>query len=111
MYVISDEVVWDVEVRQDGERTILYARGELDLDTAPRLLAEVERRLAGGARGIVIDLGALTFIDSTGLGTLVGCWRRAERTNATFQLVNPTPDVAMTLEITGLDRILPVASG
>lgn len=104
----SDDARWDVEVRQDGEASTLYARGELDLDTASLLLAVVERCLADGARTIVIDLAGLTFLDSTGLGTLVGCWRRAQGHAAAFVLVNPPAEVAMTLEVTALDRILPV---
>lgn len=108
--MISDEAVWELEVQQDGDRAVLYARGELDLDTAPRLLAEVERRLAAGVGALIVDLGGLTFIDSTGLGTMVACWRRALQSDATLALADPTPDVAMTLEITGLDRILPMLS-
>jgi len=106
--VISHEAVWDVEIRQDGDRTVLYGRGELDLDTAPLLLADVERCLVAGARTVVIDLGGMTFLDSTGLGTLVGCWRRAQRAQAEFRLVNLTGAAVATLEITGLDRILPI---
>jgi anti-sigma B factor antagonist len=107
--VISDEAVWSLEAVQDGAATVLYPRGELDLDTAPRLLAEVGRRVDLGARRLVVDLAGLTFVDSTGLGTIVGCWRRASRATATFELVNPSPYVVSTLKITGLDAILPVA--
>ena len=107
--MISDEAVWSLEARQDGAATVLYARGELDLDTAPGLLAEVGRRLDSGTRRLVVDLAGLTFVDSTGLGAIVGCWRCAARATATFELVNPSPHVVSTLKITGLDAILPVA--
>lgn len=107
--VIGDEAGWSLQTRQDGGATVLYPRGELDLDTAPRLLAEVGRRVDLGARWLVVDLAGLTFVDSTGLGAIVGCWRRASRANATFELVNPSPNVLSTLKITGLDAILPVA--
>ena len=89
--MISDEAVWSLEARQDGAATVLYARGELDLDTAPGLLAEVGRRLDSGTRRLVVDLAGLTFVDSTGLGAIVGCWRCAARATATFELVNPSP--------------------
>jgi anti-sigma B factor antagonist len=106
--VISDEAVWSLDARQDGAATVLYPRGELDLDTSPGLLAEVGRRVDSGARRLVVDLAGLTFVDSTGLGAIVGCWRRAARATATFELVNPSPYVLSTLQITGLDTILPV---
>jgi anti-sigma B factor antagonist len=106
--VINDGVVWDLTVVRDGGTAALTASGDLDLDTAPRLLAEVQRQLAEDIDALVIDLASLAFVDSSGLGVLVACWRRSEAAGVAFQLVNPTEDVSMTLEITGLDQILPI---
>lgn len=106
--MIDDEVVWELALARDGGTAVLTATGDLDLDTAPRLLAEVRRLLADGVESLVIDLASLAFVDSSGLGVLVACWRRAEAAGTAFQLVNPTEDVSMTLEITGLDKILPI---
>lgn len=106
--MINDEVVWELTVARDGGTATLAATGDLDLDTAPRLLAEVQRQLAEDIDALVIDLSSLAFVDSSGLGILVACWRRAEAADVAFQLVDPTEDVTMTLEITGLDQILPI---
>jgi anti-sigma B factor antagonist len=106
--VINDEAVWELTVTRDGGTAALKATGDLDLDTAPRLLAEVKRVLTEGAGTLVVDLAELTFVDSSGLGVLVACWRRAEAAGVDFRLTNPTEDVSMTLEITGLDQILPI---
>jgi anti-sigma B factor antagonist len=106
--VVDDEAVWELSVHRRDGRAQLVLVGELDLDSAPQLLAEVVEQLASGASEVVIDLTALSFIDSSGLGTLVGCWRRARNAGATLIVANPSEDVWITLEITGLDQILPI---
>lgn len=106
--MVNDETVWELSVHRDGGRVRLDAVGDLDLDSAPKLLTEVVSQLESGAQELVVDLAGLAFIDSSGLGTLVGCWRRAQQAGATLVVANPGPDVSMTLEITGLDQILPI---
>ena len=106
--MINDEAVWELTVTRDGGVATVHAAGDLDLDTAPRLLAEVKRLLEERVEALVVDLGGLAFVDSSGLGILVACWRRAQAANVEFRLLNPTEDVTMTLEITGLDQILPI---
>src|SRR2546423_81679 len=76
--------------------------------TSPPVLAEARRLLAEGIDTLVVDLTELTFVDSSGLGILVACWRRAEAAGVEFRLEHPNKDVAMTLHITGLDQILPI---
>jgi anti-anti-sigma factor len=62
-------------------------KGELDLDTAPLLAAELERQITDGHRHLVIDLTDTVFLDSTSLGTLV----RA------IQPLHDEPDAAVVL--------------
>ena len=106
--VVNDGAEWAVTVRREGDGAVLHAVGELDLDSAPGLLAEVTGLLDDGARRLVLDLAELTFIDSSGLGTLVGCWRRTQQAGGELSLANAGDDVALTLRITGLDQVLPV---
>lgn len=106
--MVDNETVWELSVRRDDRRAVFVAVGELDLDSAPQLLTEVIDQLHSGAAELVIDLAQLLFIDSSGLGTLVGCWRRAQQAGASLVLTDPSDDVAMTLEITGLDQVLPI---
>jgi anti-sigma B factor antagonist len=106
--VVNDETVWELSVHRAGGLVRLEVAGDLDLDTAPKLLTEVVEQLEAGMTELVIDLTSLAFIDSSGLGTLVGCWRRAQQVGAALVIANPSEDVRMTLEITGLDQILPI---
>jgi anti-anti-sigma factor len=106
--VVSEEVDWEMRVRTMGGRAEVMVFGELELETAPLLLAEVDRLVRDGATEIVVDLTNLLFVDSSGLGTLVASWRRAEQAGATYVIRNPQEDVTLSLEITGLDQILPI---
>jgi len=106
--VDDDEMVWGLHTRRQDGSSRLMLSGDLDLDSAPALLAAVVEELEAGAIEVVVDLSGLVFIDSSGLGTLVGSWRRAKNAGVALSVANPTEDIRTTLEITGLDQILPI---
>jgi anti-anti-sigma factor len=88
-------------------RTAVVAlEGEIDLSTAP----DAERRIAdaeeNGEVDIVVDLRAVTFMDSSGLRVLLTAHRRAEENGRRFALVRGSEAVDRLLDVTGLaDRI------
>ena len=83
--------------------------GELDMAATLQLEPVVERVLAEGARRLTIDLGPLSFIDSTGFSLLVELTDRASREGVELRLCRPRRDVGRALEVTGLDTVLPLA--
>ncbi len=94
-----------VEHQADG-RTVVAARGELDLATAPALEDALLPRLREGA-DVVLDLRALEFMDSTGVRVIVGAHLAAqEHDGALAVAVVPDGPVARVLEISGLDAVL-----
>jgi anti-sigma B factor antagonist len=106
--VVNEELDWDLLVRTARNRAEVRVFGELDLETAPLLLAEVERLVRNGRTEVVIDMTNLLFIDSSGLGALVASWRRTQQAGVRFVIRNPQEDVVLSLEITGLDQVLPI---
>jgi len=83
-------------------------RGEVDVYTAPQLrecLYDVIRK--GGTR-VVLDLTEMTFIDSTGLGVIVGSLKRLREAGGDLVLKAPSRSTRKVLEITGLTRILEI---
>ena len=72
--------------RTVGEHTVLEVGGEVDVYTAPRLRERLLELIDGGARHVVVDLGRVDFLDSTGLGVLVGALKRLR---AVERLVRP----------------------
>ena len=96
-----------VRSEREGDAHIIELIGELDLDGAPRLEEALREAEAGDAASIVVDLGALEFIDSTGLRLLV---MAAERCNeGRFSLLRGPKQVHRVFEITDLVDRLPFA--
>ncbi|HEX6387866.1 MAG TPA: STAS domain-containing protein [Solirubrobacteraceae bacterium] len=96
-----------VRSEREGEAHIIELIGELDLDGAPKLEAALREAEAGDASSIVVDLGALDFIDSTGLRMLV---MAAERSNeGRLSLLRGPKQVHRVFEITDLVDRLPFA--
>ena len=81
--------------------------GELDMTAAFKLEPEVERLLAGrDVRRFVVDLAAVTFVDSAGLGTLLAMRHRSQDLGIEFALVNASAPVRRMLELSGTSSML-----
>ncbi|HVW18515.1 MAG TPA: STAS domain-containing protein [Solirubrobacteraceae bacterium] len=98
---------FELDVRTENGRTHLVPRGELDLATAPQL----EDRVMSAVRepgGVVLDLRELTFMDSTGIRTIVAAHQAAKQSGTELRVVRPAPDtaVARVIEISGIDEAL-----
>jgi anti-anti-sigma factor len=99
---------FSIESHQYGDTILVRLSGEFDLATEQHFDRTVES-LSLDARSIVVDLSDVTFIDSSGLRSLLRAWERA-RTDGHDLVVVPGPDqVRQTMELTGVDSVLPIA--
>jgi anti-sigma B factor antagonist len=98
-----------VAMAPDGSVRV-KVQGELDLSTASELDETLRREIDAGRR-IVVDLSEIKFIDSTGLNTLIAAVRASDMNGGTLA-VSPTlpAQVRRVLEITGLNKVLPIAA-
>jgi anti-sigma B factor antagonist len=80
----------------------------LDLATAPSLRAALVEAANEGKHDIIVDLTELEFLDSTGLGALIGAHRRALENNGRVRLIVREGPIQRLLNITGLMRIFAV---
>jgi anti-sigma B factor antagonist len=88
---------------------IVSLAGEVDLYSAPDLKAQLARLTDAGARDIVVDMSATTFIDSTALGVLVrGVQRLRELDGGRFALVVTDENIRRIFEMTGLERVFAI---
>lgn len=92
---------------QDGA-VVIRLRGELDVATSVELRRVLAQALEEKPRDLVFDLADLSFVDSTGIGVLVGACRRAEEANCSFVLRSPARSVLKALRLTGIDRLVPI---
>ena len=95
---------------RDGICT-LALEGELDLASAPGFRERLLGLFADGVRQLVIDLGELAYLDSVGLGILVGSLKRYREAAGDVQLRGPRGQVSEVLEITGVARLFEVQPG
>jgi anti-sigma B factor antagonist len=105
---IPGTIEFAVRVIEAGEVTIVDVRGDLDCYTAPQLRT-VLVELADGPRRVVLDVGSSTFIDSTGLGVLVGALKRLRQQGGDMVLRSPSPMTARLFEVTGMSKLFEIA--
>lgn len=97
-----------VDSRTEGTAAVLTVGGEIDLFTAPKLRERLSGTIDEGMDRVVVDLEGVGFMDSTGLGTLVGGLKRIKEREGSMSLVCTNRSVLRILSITGLDRVFPV---
>jgi len=85
----------------DG-RPVLRVAGEIDIETSPALEEQLQAVLDQGHTSVLVDLGQVTFLDSTGLSALIGGLRRCQGVGGELRLVSPRANVRKVLEVTGL---------
>ena len=100
------QIVLDVETDEQG-RTVLVARGDVDLQTAPTLRDRIEK-LSSPGETLVIDLRHVTFMDSPGLGTLVYCDRLQRERGSRLVLRSPAGPVRELLDMVQIANVIEV---
>jgi len=95
-----------VEQRTVGDALVVSVSGEVDLATAEPLREALVAAEAQPASGMVIDLQQVGFLDSTGIGELVGVHRRLRKSDRPLALVVPEGPIRKILAITGMDSVL-----
>jgi anti-anti-sigma factor len=92
------------EVRR-GPSVTLELSGDLDVHTAPSLRDRLVGLVAAGQADLVVDLSRLSFIDSTGIGVLVGGLKRCRAQQGDLQIRAANPEILAVLGVTGLDEL------
>ena len=98
----------EITHRTDGVFVIVSPRGDIDLATQGVLRRALEDLILAGHVDIVVDLGETTFLDSTGLGALIGARRRTHALNGSFAIICQNPRMRKLFEATRLDLVFRV---
>lgn len=97
-----------IDRRDDGEVSIVAPLGAVDVATAAQLRQELTEVQYGAASRVVLDLDGVEFLDSFGLGVIVGAHKRARTHDTEFVVVCGRARLRQLFELTGLDGILSV---
>ncbi len=102
-----DQLNIEVHPEDDGSAVLFKLRGTLDIATSPTLRAALSEA-QNNKKNVVIDLTEVEFLDSTGLGALIGAHRRAAEGETSVRLIVSPGPILRLLAITGLIRALAV---
>lgn len=87
---------------------ILEIEGEVDVYTAPQLKQDIAQIAESGVKHLIINLSKVEYLDSTGLGVLIGGLKRMRENQGDLVLVGPGMRILRIFEITGLDKIFDI---
>ncbi len=99
-----------VDERNDGDRVHVVVQGELDVATAPTLRDHLHAIVDRSRGPVIVDLLAVTFIDSTALGVLIGTKERADQRGIDLHLVIEEARIIKIFEITGLTELFSIST-
>ena len=91
-----------------GEVTVVHVGGEIDVYTAPVLREHLDEHISAGRHHLVVDLGGVSFMASTGLGVLVGRLKLVRVADGTLRLVCASDRILNVFSITGLDKVFKI---
>lgn len=97
-----------VSTREEAGRTIVEVGGEIDVYSAPTLRDRLNGLVAEGHHDLVVDMQGVEFLDSTGLGVLVGGLKRVRTHNGSLHLVCSQERVLKVFRITGLTKVFAI---
>jgi anti-sigma B factor antagonist len=95
-----------VEVTTVGGHAVVAASGEIDMSSAPILRAAIDTMIENGTRQLIVDLGGVWFMDSTGLNLLIAVGR--ELGTGSLGVVTNHPNVRRVFTISGVDMLIPI---
>ena len=90
------------------DRYVITVSGEVDLATSPELDVAIIAAIDSGTSSVAIDLTAVSFMDSSGLGVIVRGLKRCREADIDLDLVITNERVLKVFGITGLDQVIPI---
>lgn len=97
-----------VNSQEHGNVVLVTVSGDVDVYTAAGLRDHLDRLIATGHRHLVLDLREVPFMDSTGLGVLVGRLKLTRLQKGSLRVACTVPRILRVFEITGLNQVLAV---
>lgn len=87
---------------------LMHIEGEVDVYTAPQLKQDIVEIAERGVKNLIVNLSKVEYLDSTGLGVLIGGLKRLREAEGNLVLVGPGMRILRIFEITGLDKIFDI---
>lgn len=98
----------NLSTRDVDDRTVVAVGGEIDVYTAPKLREQLVELVNEGKYHLIVDMESVDFLDSTGLGVLVGGLKRVRAHDGSLRLVCTQERILKIFRITGLTKVFPI---
>ena len=96
----------DISIRKTDSATIMDLNGPFVMADAPRFKARVQEVLDGGAKWLAVNLSAVSYLDSSGIGAMVGAFSKIKNAGGQCKFFAPSDQVMKVLKMVRLDTIL-----
>ena len=99
----------DVNYERTADNLTVYVYGELDECSAPQAKNVIDKLLEDNltAKSVIFDLSGLTFMDSTGIGLLIGRYKKLSKSNVKSFITGASVSAEKVIEVAGLYKIMP----
>ena len=97
----------EIKTREEGGYAILELAGEVDLSCSPEARKQILACLSAG-KNLLVDLSAITYIDSSGVASLVEGYQTAKKQNLKFGLIGVSTAAMNVLQLARLDKVFPI---
>lgn len=98
----------DIHTTNESEHTLINLEGELDAFTAPKLKEDLYALVSKKDNQVIVDLSAVNYMDSTGLGIFIGALKASKQYNSHIILRNPQERIQRLFSITGLTEVMEI---
>lgn len=110
------EIIWNkkdvmaLEWKMEKDTLTIYPQGDLDLVSAKKVKDSLESILCsrGGLKNLIMNLTEVRFIDSSGLGMLIGCYKLMHGRQGKMMICDANDNVYRILELSGIKKLMPV---
>lgn len=103
-----DALSVEIKSENNGDAMVYKLRGSLDMATAPSVRAALVEAADEGKHDIIVDCSMLEYLDSTGLGALIGAHKRASEHGGRLRIIVNDGPIQRLFSITGLMTVLSV---
>jgi len=105
---LGEIVDLSLETREVADRTVVTVGGEIDVYTAPKLRDKITELVNAGHHDLLVDMEKVEFLDSTGLGVLVGGLKKVRAQQGSMELICSQDRLLKIFRITGLAKVFTI---
>lgn len=97
----------DVELRQVRNTLIVRVKGELDMLMADKMRSDIDKKMDNNEiKNLILNMEKVSFIDSSGLGVILGRYKKISSKNGHMYIVGARPQVEKILYFSGINKLI-----